>query len=301
MTEPFEPKKRRERSPSYPAVSLPVAVDKVRELYQQEKSYLTPIDTILQHWKYSPGSGSGMVAVAAALKFGLLENEGSGRARRAKVSELGLRIVRDTRDESPERDRLLREAALLPQIHRDLWEKYRQALPSDANLKHTLKFEYGFTDLGAAEFAREFRATIAFARLEEGNGEEVADPADYPHQIEHVAPVGGQMFLRGATDNLRVSDAGRAPVGRLPSHGGMVLALPIAGTGPDRWPSLHLPDRLSNADWELMLKVLDAMRPGIVVSEVKTPVETASGAGQAFDATVRVDETAAPEADEPSS
>jgi hypothetical protein len=295
MNEEVEPKKRRDRSPSYPAIPIGVAVDKVRDLYQREKAYLTPLATVYQHWGYSPGSGSGAVAVAAALKFGLLEDEGSGPLRRARVSNLGLRIVRDTREESLERDRLLREAALLPPIHRELWEKYRGSLPSDANLKHTLKFEYGFTDVGAHEFAREFRSTIAFARLEEDSVDASGAAGDFPAEVEHATPIARQIAVRGAVDNIRVYESGRAVdaarVHRVPSSApaSIVLSLPIAGTDPERWPSLHLSDRLSESDWQQMLSLLNAMKPAIVASETKVYPESATGVGQAHDATVIVE------------
>lgn len=273
---------RRERSPSYPAIPLAAAVERAKEIYRQEKSYPAPIDTILHHWGYSPRSGSGMVAVAALLKFGLLEDEGSGSTRRAKITELGQRIVRDARDVSPDRDHLLRDAALLPQIHRELWEKYRGSLPSDANLQHTLKFEYGFTDLGASEFIREFRATISYARLEQGADVEAPDPADYPTEVEHLVPTSRNWMQVGA-QNL-----GQMPPATVTA--GMMLRLPIAGSGPDRWPTLHLPDRLSESDWNLMLVVLGAMKPGIVLSQ---GTGHASGVGQAFDATAEA--TSAPD------
>lgn len=269
MTEQNEPKKRRDRSPSYPAIPLNVAVDKVRDLYRQEKAYLTPIETVLEHWKYSPKSGSGAVAVAAALKFGLVEDEGSGPNRRVKVSDLGLRIVRDTREHSPDRDRLLRDAALLPTIHRELWEKYGGSLPSDANLRHALKFEYGFTDVGATEFAREFRSTIAFAGLVGAEDDEALDPADYPTQTEPTPTTSRPATVREAGDRVRVTDEGRAtPMRSAAPAAPIVLPLPIAGTDPSRWPSLHLHERLPEADWQLMLTVLNAMKPAIIAAPV---------------------------------
>jgi hypothetical protein len=214
--------------------------------------------------------------------------------RRAKVSELGLRIVRDTREVSPERDRLLQDAALLPPIHRELWEKYRASLPSDANLKHTLKFEYKFSDVGAREFAREFRATIAFARLGEAAIDEAEAPA-YPVEVTHVSPLPRQVALREPVDNLRVYDAGTATetarvyrvAASAPAR--IIQPLPIAGTDPEFWPSLHLSGRLSESDWQQMLLLLNAMKPAIVATEVKAYAEPATGVGQAHDATVRVD------------
>jgi hypothetical protein len=254
MNESEEPRKKRERSPSYPAIPLGPAVERAKELYRIEKAYLTPTDTILQHWDYRPRSGSGMVALAALIKFGLLEAEGSGTSRKAKVTDLALRIVRDTREESPDRDRLLKEAALKPQIHGELWERYGGSLPSDSNLEHTLKFEYSFTGLGATELIRELRATLAFAHLDEGDEDLEAGPTSYPEPA-----ASGQ--IRGSAQ--RSGEAIRHPGA---NAGEMVLSLPIPGS--DKWPSLHLPARITSADWDQMIAVLQAMKPGIVAREV---------------------------------
>jgi hypothetical protein len=290
MTSESEPKSRRLRSPSYPAIPLGAAVEKTKELYKHEKSYPTHIDTVLKHWGYRPKSGSGLVAIAAVLKFGLIDDEGSGSTRRARVSELGLRIVRDTREDSPERDRLLREAALLPSIHRDLWEKYDGSLPSDANLEYTLRMEYHFTDLGATEFVREFRSTIAYARLDERPDEDAAEPESFPTARSQSAPPNrvGEVHERVPH---RVTSLGAA------RQNLMILPLPVAGLMVEEWPSLNLPRRLtSDAQWEQMVSVLTAMKGGIVEPAAQATAGLASATAQAHDPTVII-ESGAPAGD----
>lgn len=267
MVEPTEQKRKRERSPSYPAISLGPAVEKAKDLYRAEKGYPAPIDTILKHWGYRPKSGAGLVAVAALLKFGLLEDEGSAASRKARVTELAQRIIRDTREESPERDRLLRDAALRPQIHTELWERFGPSLPSDSNLQHTLIFEYGFTDGGAQEFIRQFKATVAFARL----GEDADEAGEVPESLG-VPPMPAMSTARQAAGGA----AGK------PSLAGRALPIPIMGS--DEWPTLYLPGRITEADWNQMIAVLQAMKPGIVAKDVSP--EPAAATGQAYDATV---------------
>lgn len=270
MTEIDEPKRKRERSPSYPAISLAPAVEKAKDLYRVEKGYPTPIDTILKHWGYRPKSGAGLVAVAALLKFGLLEDEGSGSARKAKVTELAQRIIRDTREESADRDRLLREAAFRPQIHQELWERFGSSLPSDSNLQHMLIFEYGFTEGGAAEFIRQFKATIVFARLGDDEAAEIPEPSTLLSAMSQGQP---------GRPSRRVPDGATT---HAPSPAGRALPIPIMGS--DEWPVLYLPGRITEADWNQMIAVLQAMKPGIVA--VEAPAGVAQSTGQAFDATV---------------
>jgi hypothetical protein len=272
MNEISEPKRKRERSPNYPAISLGPAVEKAKDLYKAEKSYLAPIDTILKHWGYRPKSGAGLVAVAALLKFGLLEDEGSGPARKAKITELGQRIIRDTREESPDREQLLRDAALRPQIHHELWARFGASLPSDSNLHHTLIFEYAFTDGGANEFIRQFKETITFARLNDETEDDMTETSSLPAVIGYAQPVSQPRRVVET-----VSTYG-------PTPGGRALSIPISGS--DQWPTLYLPSRISEADWTQMIAVLQAMKPGIVATEAVAG--TAQGTGRAYDPTVEI-------------
>ncbi len=250
MIDVDEHKRKRERSPGYPSISLGPAVEKAKDLYRVEKAYLAPINTIIQHWGYSPNSGAGLVIVAALLKYGLLEDEGSGPARKAKITEFAQRIIRDTREESPEREQLLREAALRPEIHRKLWDRFGGSLPSDSNLHHTLIFEYHFTDNGATEFIKQFKETIAFAQL----GED-----DAPSTQEVSLPM---IVSRADPAARRVPETVTTYV---PSPSGRALPIPIMGS--DQWPTLYLPSRISEADWNQMIAVLQAMKPGIVARD----------------------------------
>jgi hypothetical protein len=184
MTGPIEVHKpKRPRSPGYPGISLREAIEKARVLHGKESRSAAPIEAIYDHWGYAPKSGAGNVAISALKKFGLIEDEGSGQKRKARLSDLGLRIVLDERVDSPEREEAIRRAALLPKIHRDIWEHFGGSLPSDANLRHFLRFERGFTENAAAELIKELHDTVAFAQL---------DPSDIvsPSEPELVSESG---------------------------------------------------------------------------------------------------------------
>ena len=155
------------RSPSYPGISLEEALARARVLYGKEKEYAAPIDTILDHWEYKPKSGPGLVCLAALKKFGLLTDEGSGSDRQGKLTGFALDIILDDREDGKEREKRIREAGLLPEIHKQLLEKYNGELPSDQTLRYHLMRNKGFTENGAIEFIREFKQTIKFAKLDE--------------------------------------------------------------------------------------------------------------------------------------
>src|SRR2546425_830513 len=106
---------KRQRSPSYPGIGLETAIERARELYKQEGRNAAPNDAILGHWGYKPRTGPGLVTIAALKRFGLLDSEGSGKSR---LSNLALRIILDEREDSPDRDAAIKQAALTPSIHK---------------------------------------------------------------------------------------------------------------------------------------------------------------------------------------
>jgi hypothetical protein len=154
-------KRRKGRSPSYPGISLPAAIERARMLYGLEGRHWAPVATILEHWGYAPKSGGGAVTLAALKKFGLMEDEGSGEDRRARLTDLAWQIVHD-----PNPGQAIRRAALMPPIYNELWQEIQATggVLSDQNLRWKLK-QRGFTDNGADEFVPPFRDTVAFANL----------------------------------------------------------------------------------------------------------------------------------------
>lgn len=244
---------KRPRSPGYPALDLKTALDRARLLYKSEGRNRAPVNTILDHWGYKPGSGGGMVALAALKKFGLLVDEGSGPTRKAKLTDEALRILLDERDVSPERDALIRKAALKPSIYSTMWNKYGRELPSDATLRHELIFDLNFTELGASEFIGPFKTTIAFARLGESDRPEQMNAADQEDESEHAQEDSGPIapHLSATTGRSSVQKAGRE------------ISIPLA---PGEYAIIRADFPLDDAKWQMMLSVLQAMKPALVAS-----------------------------------
>lgn len=162
-----EKRKKKGRSPSYPAISLKIAIEKAGMLYQKEGKHATPTATALSDMGYSTTSGAGIVALAALKKFGLVEDEGSGKDRVVKLTDLALDIILSPDDDSTGKMQAIQHAAMVPPIHSELWKEFEGSLPSPANLRHNLIRKRNFTDSGANEFIRQFSETIAFAKLAE--------------------------------------------------------------------------------------------------------------------------------------
>ncbi|MGH2653616.1 MAG: hypothetical protein ACRDHV_04605 [Actinomycetota bacterium] len=243
------------RSPNYPGINLETAIERARRLYAEERGNWAHFDTIVRHWNYQPKSGGARVTFAALKKFGLLTDDGSGARKRGRLTDLALSILQDTRPDSAEREEAIREAALMPPIHRELWEEYGGTLPSDDNLRYSLVRQRGFTESGAAEFVQEFRATIAFARLGESSRMPSDDGGDGPTKKDPVTPTGPGTLT--------------PPPATLPEG----YKVPL---GAGRAALLQLPSPFTERDWDLMLRVLEAMKPGLIEAE---PPPTPAPAG----------------------
>jgi hypothetical protein len=241
-----QPERHRERSPSYPGIALERALGLARKIYEKEGRHETPAVAIWQHWGMKPKTGPALVAIGALKRFGLLE----GKATALRLSRLALDIIQDEREDSTERTNRIREAALSPPIHKQLWEKYGGHIPSDANLKFMLMRELGFTDRGADELIQEFRRTISFARLGEPglqsgnkddklNGEEGKQVAALTAEIQAPPP----PPLGGSRPTMRE------------------IQIPISH---DAWAVLKAPFPLTTEAWEQMEAVLKAMKPVLV-------------------------------------
>ena len=117
-------KRNRTRSPAYPYIPLPAALEKAAVLWQVEGRHAAAVNVAMQHWGYKEESSTGYSCVAALKKFGLVDHEGMGDNRQVRLSGLALSILLDKNPDSPERRDALRSAALGPRIHAELWERY---------------------------------------------------------------------------------------------------------------------------------------------------------------------------------
>ncbi len=163
-------KRSRTRSPAYPYIALPSALEKAAVLWQVEGRHPAAVSVALQHWGYKEDSSTGYSCVAALKKFGLVDHEGMGETRQVRLSGLALSILLDKNPDSPERRDALRAAALGPRIHAELWERYGTELPSDQSLKRFLVVERSFNEAAVDELLDEYKVTMAFAGLPVGGG-----------------------------------------------------------------------------------------------------------------------------------
>jgi hypothetical protein len=166
--------RKKVRSPSFPAVDLREAVERARTFYEAARRNAARPEIVVAHWGYSPKSSGGLQTIAALRAYGLLEGE-----RTARLTDRAVRLVLDDPG-SPERTAMVRDAALAPPVHAQLWERYGVDLPSDKNLRSFLVLELGFNEASVDLCLRNYRETLSFSGLGAGAKKEEAPPPPLP-------------------------------------------------------------------------------------------------------------------------
>jgi len=163
---------KRFRSPPYPSINLAKAIERAKQLHKVALDHAVGAAVLADAWDYTAKSSGLWATAAAMLQFGLLTDEGTGAKRKFQLTESAIRIVRDTDPESMKRQDAVRRAALLPMIHRELWDKFRTCDGvSDLVVQNYLtldrrdegKAEY--SDASAGDVIRSYKDTISFAGL----------------------------------------------------------------------------------------------------------------------------------------
>lgn len=174
----------KQRSPSYPGITLEAAIARAKAFFSAEGKHEALVSTAVGHWKYGPKSSGGLLTIAALKSYGLMEDRGNGADRKVRLTPLGLSIVQDERMVSPERDSNIKKAALTPQILADLWNRYGLDRPSNDTVAHYLKVEREFTPTAAIEIIKIYEAAIRFAKLDTDELEEEVDSAAAEYEEE---------------------------------------------------------------------------------------------------------------------
>jgi hypothetical protein len=263
MTESTTERKRG-RSPRYPALDLEVALSKAQSLFRREGRHAVPFEVAARHWGFSPKSSSVLTASAALRAYGLLDDGRSGgQGGKVQLSDLGLKLAADDRAINPARPQLLRQAALNPPIHSELWTKYQGDLPSNDLLEYYLQTERGFTVDGVKTFVRNFRATLQFAGL--ADGDNMATDVETSEAAEEPSPATGQKNA-GAMTDTRSSSKIVSPPGSVSPDA--AIRVPVAR---GEWVTITGDFPMPKAKWDKFLEMLTAMEFALVNDDAAEP------------------------------
>ncbi|MBL1256790.1 hypothetical protein [Methylocystis sp. Sn-Cys] len=156
------PANKKERSPSFPYIGLPKALERAGELYLHAKRHEARTADVAAAWGLAAKSSATLQTIGALIAFGLIEDQGSGDSRKFKISDLGFRALQDQRPGA--KDAALQEAATRPKLIAEYAEIWKGGRPADGICISELHVERGFTEEGARSFLRVFDDTIGFAK-----------------------------------------------------------------------------------------------------------------------------------------
>ena len=166
---------KKQRSPSYPGITLEEAVQRAKSFYKNEGKHETLVATAMSHWGYSSKSSGGLVAVAALKAYGLMGDKGSGNERKVFLTPFGLKIIMDERVVSPDRDAAIKQAAMTPKIMAELWNKYGSDLPSHDTLRHFLRVDKAYSDGAVKDVIKVYLSNLDYSKLNSSDAVEIAD------------------------------------------------------------------------------------------------------------------------------
>ena len=150
----------RMRSPNYPSISLADAIESARAIWRREKRTAVSGEVIARAWDYKSLSGPVRTKIGALRKYGLLEAHGDG----LRLTDLAMHLIH-SQEGSDEYQQAIKEAALKPELFRDLHATHAHA--SDEALQSHLIVKKGFSDAGAKLAAASYKDTLALAKLKD--------------------------------------------------------------------------------------------------------------------------------------
>lgn len=243
---------KRTRSPAYPAISLPQAMELLSVIFRSFQAHAAPIEAIGEALDMKAGGSSLNVRISALKKYDLLEEleESKGGAKNYRVTKLAKDLLHLPQG-SIEHAEALRKAALMPVIYDTLWARFGPELPADSLIRSYLVRERNFNAQQVDGVIADFRSTVEFAGL----GGSVAQPAAPAEDTESF----GQSVQRFATMTTAAKPA--ASTMAAPATG-EVFTIPL-----EDGKTAAIPYPMSRKTWELFMQTLALWEPRLVKDE----------------------------------
>lgn len=146
----------RARSPNYPAISLPKAIDLTAKLYNEAHTHKASSATVASALGYTGLNGASMGVISALKKYGLIEGVGDNEF---KVSKDGLTIVVDPKS-STERATAILRAAFRPTLFAELRTEYGDKPPKSDDFLRAFLLKKGFVQSVVDIPIRTYRETM---------------------------------------------------------------------------------------------------------------------------------------------
>lgn len=238
-------------------MGLKTALGHAETIYKHEKRSAAPVAVVAQHCGTDIKSSKALRLIAALKQYGLAIEEGSGEDREIRLSEIALDYLLAEND--AQKSEAVATAALLPPIHRKIWEHYKGNLPSNATLKSFLVRQLDFNDTYVDRFIKQFRATLGFAGLE--GGDTIEEPDENDEEEAETPAV--DIFQANPFQKVKAKS---------PTGGAAMRELPIT------LPSLNIavlkvPTPMTELDFTTLVNSLAAWKAALVPPSKPTKVD----------------------------
>lgn len=198
------------RSPNYPSDGLGEVLQMARRLWDKENRTAVSAEVAVKAMGYQTLNGTSRMRLSSVKKYGLIEDVPNDGVR---ISELGMRLLHH-QPETDEYQEAIREAALRPELFKELYETHSKG--SDDAIRSYLVLKRAFSESGARQAIETFRGTLLVAKLD-GSG--------------YTPPVHEQKPMREASPSPTLS--GAIPPSRNPIV--PTLHSPIPGSKAYSW------------------------------------------------------------------
>lgn len=172
----------RQRSPSYPSVPLQQAVDLVAKIHKTCRTNIITREDAVREMGYSGLTGRSLKVLSALIQFGLLDKAGKGDV---KVTQRAVEILHGI--DRADREEAMLEAALAPQLFRDIHERFPDGIPAESAIRSYL-IKQDFMDVAISPAINAFLETyrsVEHIRDSESHGRE---DDDAPSSVQPIEP-----------------------------------------------------------------------------------------------------------------
>jgi hypothetical protein len=220
------------RSPNYPQISLPKAVDLAAKLYEAAHTHKASATAVVNALGYGGLNGKSLGVISALKKYGLLESVGDNEF---KVSKDALTILVDPKT-SVERARTIVRAAFRPSLFAELRQEYGDSPPKSDDYIRAFLLKRGFVQSVVDVPIRTYRDTMALVQQVQELAGDVPlappttdeDDDDMIASTPQAAPTLVVATIAAAADSMPMPSAAdmRDDVYKLPDGRAFVLRWP---------------------------------------------------------------------------
>ncbi len=143
----------RMRSPNYPAISLPQAIELVGKLHSKNRTNSVDRETAAKDLGYTGLNGRTLKLIAALSQYDLIDKSGKGNV---KVSKIAVDIMHGLDSETIKN--AIHHAGNAPPLFQRIFNRFEDGLPSQNAIKSFL-IQEGFTDAAIEPVLKSFMET----------------------------------------------------------------------------------------------------------------------------------------------